>query len=209
MRGITIARLLHPFFPLNIKLLLKTVCFPGQASFCMITIWLGFCPPLHTLFLMREILSSLHTIDLWYSKSSLQHNVHMLRLLFTAYLQIILHYIFAYYNAWLLQNVLIAQNAQVAASSVARRGLHVCTCVKRRRRLQVHICPPSVHTNTNTVHISIYSQKIQVKKYLLEWACGTFLIRLPTSLVFAYIQKIFTCLKIIQTDFALLSPPDH
>ena len=134
------------FFTLHKLLQLqKTVCFSGQASFCMIPIWLGFCPRLHTLFCCVKYWAPFTLVTMWYSKSNLQQDLHMLRSHITAYLQV--YCINISHNIPIL---LIAQVAQVAASSVVSRGLHVCTCVKRRRRIQVHICPPSVHTNTNT-----------------------------------------------------------
>ena len=84
----------------------------------------------------------------------------------STYAKVTIHCIFAnILHNYFSQNVLIAQVAhiarvaQVAASSVASRGLHVCTCVKRRRRIQVHICPPSVQTNTNTAHIYVDTAK--------------------------------------------------
>ena len=67
----------------------KTVCSPVQAWFCMISIWLGFCPPLHILFLLREVLSSLHTIDyvIFQVKSPTQ----------SSYAKVTIHCIFANY----------------------------------------------------------------------------------------------------------------
>ena len=162
------------FFTLHKLLQLqKTVCFSGQASFCMIPIWLGFCPPLHTLFCCVKYWALFTLLTMWYSKSNLQQDLHMLRSQITAYLQV--YCINISHNIPIL---LIAQVAQVAPSSVVSRGETACVHLREapEEDSSAHLptlCPYKYKYKYGTCR---YSQITQVKKYLLSmwyisWLC--------------------------------------